>query len=501
MLSIERWHRQTKNFSRAKRPLSAPVVLTENINGVCFVSSTSCNALSYGITPGMPLANARALEPTLQAVPADTRADSKMLESIADWANRYTPWVSICGCDGLWLDISGCAHLLGGEQALVKDLAMRLKNFGFTSHYGVADTPGAAWAVAHYGKENKLIVPSAQRSALSSLPVVALRIGDMGAAELIRLGIRNIGDLYVLPRAALVKRFGKLISKRLDQALGRLPEPISPRRQSPKYRVTRSFFNPINRVASVEVNLFQLLNSICSALEAAGQGVRRLSLDLFLVDGVTKTLCVGTVQPIRDSKRIAELFTESLSKIDAGFGIETMILSACVVEPLTASQTNVLADEIDENMASLAPLLNRLGGRLDFERVTTFVPRASHLPDRAVEQLSVFAKRMQKPWPEMQIRPLVLLYQPEFIESIAGVSNFQPPKIFRWRNSRYSVRSIEGPERIAPEWWRCDSAWAKGFRDYWRIEEEEGHRFWLFREGKRGRQSNSSRWYLHGLFA
>jgi len=501
MLSVERWHRQTKYASKTKKSLPVPIVLTEYINGVCFVSAASHDALACGVTPRMSLADARALEPNLKIVPADPRADINMLERIANWATRYTPWVAVCGRDGLWLDISGCAHLLGGEKALIRDLIMHLTNFGFASRFSIADTPGAAWAIAHHGGEEKLIAPGAQRSALASLPVIALRIGNMKSVELIRLGIRSIGDLYALPRAALAKRFGRVIGERLDQALGRMPEPISPRRPLPRYRAECSFLEPVSRKDNIESCLLQLLEDICSALEYASQGVRQLTLDLFLVEGATKTLHVGTVRPIREAKCIAKLFAEPLSKIDSGFGIETMILSAPVVESLTESQINVLFDERDEEIVPLAPLLDRLGSRLNFEHVTRLVPRASHLPDHAVRQVSVSESKMHGSWPETQIRPLVLLDQPESVESITSIVHYQPPKVFRWRQNKYSVRATEGPERIAPEWWRCDRDWARGLRDYWRVEDEQGRRFWLFCEGRRDKRCNSLRWYLHGFFA
>ena len=501
MLSVERWHRQTKYASKTKKSLPVPIVLTDYINGVCFVSAANHDALASGVTPRMSLADARALEPNLKIVPADPRADTSMLGKIANWATRYTPWVAICGRDGLWLDISGCAHLLGGEEAMIKDLTVHLSNFGFTSRFSIADTPGAAWAMAHYGGEEKLIAPDAQRLALASLPVIALRIGDIKAVELIRLGISSIGDLYALPRAAIAKRFGMVISERLDQALGLMPEPISPRRPLPRYRAECSFLEPVSRKDNIESCLLQLLEDICSNLECASQGVRQLILDLFLVEGATKTLHVGTVRPVREAKCIAKLFAEPLSKIDSGFGIETMILSAQVVEPLTESQINVLVDERDEEIVPLASLLDRLGSRLNFEHVTRLVPRASHLPDHAMRQVSVAESNMHGFWPETQIRPLVLLDQPESVESITGIAHYQPPEVFRWRQNRYSVRATEGPERIAPEWWRRDRAWARGLRDYWRVEAEEGRRFWLFCEGRRDRQCNSLRWYLHGFFA
>lgn len=511
MLGVESWYRRASQARQASPDKPAadapPLVLTAEANGARFVAAADHAALAGGIASGMALADARALEPGLKTAPADPAADAAMLDKLAAWCGRYTPWVALCGRDGLWLDISGCAHLFGGEAALMADLTERFAGFGFTPRLGLADTPGAAWALAHYGngQEHRSVAPGAQRAALASLPVAALRLKGMQADELTRLGLATIGDLYPLPRASLAARFGRRLGERLDQALGRMAEPISPRRPRPRYRADRAFAEPIGRQEDIEASLLLLLDEICAALDRAGQGARQLILDLFLVDGRAETLRIGTARPAREAERLARLFTEPLGQIDAGFGIEVIALSVPVAEPLAASQIGALAAEGENGAASLAPLLDRLGNRLGFERVTALAPQASHVPERAMRETAAVDAGAQDGWPETPLRPLRLLERPEAIEVIAGVAPHQPPSLFRWRKVKHTVRVSQGPERIAPEWWRRDKAWIGGLRDYWRVEDCDGRRFWLYCEGSgeggRDGRAGPLRWYLHGLFA
>lgn len=504
MLGVERWYRQTKQASPDKQK---SLVLTAEANGARFVAAADYGALGCGIAPGMALADARALEPGLETAPADPMADAETLDRLAGWCGRYTPWVATCGRDGLWLDISGCAHLLGGEAALMDDLRDRLAGFGFTARLGLADTPGAAWALAHYGGAERLVASGDQRAALAPLPVAALRLEGAQAAELARLGLSSVGDLYPLPRASLAARFGRGLGERLDQALGRMPEPISPRRPPPRYRAERAFAEPIGRLEDIEASLLLLLDEVCAALDKGGQGARQLIFDLFLVDGRAETLRIGTARPAREADRLARLFAEPLGRVEAGFGIEAVALSVPVAEPLEAAQIGALAAGNDNDAASLAPLpaalLDRLGNRLGFERVTALAAQASHLPDRAARALpaATLEENARIDWPETPLRPLRLLARPEAIEVIATVAPHQPPAMFRWRKVKHSVRAAEGPERIAPEWWRRDAAWIGGLRDYWRIEDHDGRRFWLYCEGNGERPGEPLRWYLHGLFA
>ena len=514
MLAIEAWVRRNKDSSPASQTKSwsqiprKPVALTAEVKGALFVAAANAEAMGIGIALGMSLADARTLEPGIETAPADPGADAALLEKLATWCLRYTPWVAVEGKDGLWLDVSGCTHLFGGEAALMDDVTERLGQFGFTVRLGLADTPGAAWAVAHYGtqggEENNTVPPSGQRLTLAPLPVMALRLEPKVTAQLARLGLATVGTLYPLPRASLAKRFGVQVGKRLDQALGRQSEPISPHRPPPCYQARRTFAEAIGRQEDIEATLLLLLDELCVALDKAGKGARQLILDLFLMDGNVKSISVGTVRPAKDAERLARLFTEPLGKMKVSFEIEAITLSVSVANPLGAFQTQTVGLERDmeneDNVVGLASLLDRLGNRLGFDWIATLEPQESHVPDRAVRLSPAVTACLKETWPDKPLRPLRLLDRPEAVEVVPGVVPHQPPSLFCWRKVNHHVRAAIGPERIVPEWWRYEQSWGGGLRDYWRVEDKDGRRFWLFSEGGGSCSSNAVRWYLHGLF-
>ncbi len=515
MLAIEAWARRNKNFSSGLQAKSqsqlpqGPMVLTTEVKGVLFVEAANLEAIGIGITPGMALADAQTLEPGLETAPAAPVADAVLLKRLATWCLRYTPWVAVEGKNGLWLDVSGCTHLFGSESKLMGSITERLGQLGFTVRLGIADTPGTAWAVAHYRSQdrggNNIVPPNDQRLTLAPLPIAALRLEPKVVEQLTRLGLSTVGTLYPLPRASLVKRFGSQVGKRLDQALGRQSEPISPHRPPPSYHVRRSFADAIGRQEDIEATLLILLEELCEALDKAGQGARQLILDLFLVDGKVKSVRVGTARPAKDAERLARLFTEPLENVKACFGVDAITLSVSVAEPLGASQTQAMGlernIENEGNIIALAPLLDRLGNRLGFGWIVALEPQDSHVPDRAVRLSSAAAVCPKETWSGKPLRPLRLLDRPEAVEVVTDIAPHQPPSLFYWRKVKHHVRATTGPERIVPEWWHCEQSWGGGLRDYWRVEDKGGRRFWLFSESASSCSSKAVRWYLHGLFA
>ncbi|MEA2782518.1 MAG: protein ImuB, partial [Rhodospirillaceae bacterium] len=392
--------------------------------------------------------------------------------------------------NGLWLDITGCAHLFGGEAALLADLRHRLRGLGCHMRAAAADSTGAAWAAARFLAAPVLGVPRGEaRAMLADLPVAALRLPPAITGDLERLGLRRIADLYPLPRAALARRFGILPGERLDQALGRCDEPISPRLPPPPHLTRQVLAEPILDIDSMAAVLQRLLTRLCPELAAAGVGVRRLELLCYRVDGRLVRLAVGTSRPTRDDGALARLFAERLERIDPGFGIEAMALAATSVEPLADLQL-ALQRSPDVAAPELAPLIDRLGNRLGFNRIARVRPRESHLPERALLRLPVGAAASPSPsaasaaWPARP-GPIRLLPRPEPVSATGD-----PPREFLWHARRHRIRQAEGPARIAPEWWRGEGGAA---RDYWRLEDEEGRRFWLY--------GQAGSWYLHGLFA
>ena len=510
-------------------------------------------AATAGLEPGLTLAAARAVLPGLETVEADPHRDAETLSRIADWCGRYTPWtspeplgLSVNGAangSGVWLDITGCAHLFDGEGALLKDLLRNIKRQGFHARVALADTPGAAWALARFGVSKKpgepeIVTPGGHRLALKVLPVAALRLATTVVDGLDRLGLRRIGDLYDLPRAPLVARFGQDLALRLDQALGRVAEPVSPRSSITPYRVRLSFPEAIGHLDDVAAGLHRLLDRLRQRLADERLGLRRAELTLYRVDGGVARAVVGTSRPVRDVAHIARLFADRLDKLDLGFGVEVMTIAAPVVEAMDATQVNLSHDlAADEQTAQLGPLIDRLEMRLGRGSVVRLESRASHVPERAGLAVSALDNRVDpqaglrhgqdmapaldhqttdgRPMPAAPggARPLRLFPQPQVIDAMAEVPD-GPPVMFRWRRLLHKVIHAEGPERIAPEWWRDAAPPGEDrshlTRDYYRIEDIDGHRFWLYREGLYDLPTmpgavpappRAPRWFLHGVFA
>ena len=370
----------------------------------------------------MTLADARALEPAIRPVDADFTADARALDGLADWSGRYTPWVGLDAPDGIFLDITGCGHLFGGETALLEDVAVRLDGFGYGTRAAIADTPGAAWGMARHGAERRAIVrPGHGRQALAGLPVEGLRLPAEIATGLRRVGMRRIGDLYAMPRAGITARFGVIVTRCLDLALAISPEPISPRRPVPPHIARVAFAEPISTPENLTVATRHLLDELCAGMERAGQGARRLDLGFFRVDGRVERSSIGTSRPVRAPLHLARLFAERLDRVEPGPGIEIMILAA-TTEPLGVAQIAMRigapalfgGEREDE-----AELVDRLGNRFGLPRVRRLLPRESWWPENNIEVAAALDRPDQgssqpASWPSDRFRPVRLLPRPEF---------------------------------------------------------------------------------------
>lgn len=516
------------------------------VHGGQRIAAANDAARAEGISPGMALADARALYPGLgvrQMAPED---DLQALKRLSRAAMRYTPWVaidplgdkagngfgSLGGDAGLWLDVSGCAHLFGGEAALLADLNERFARHGFAARAAMASTPGAAWALARFGQAGgHIVAPGGETEALAALPVAGLRITGRAGEALQRVGLRRIDDLLQMPRGPLARRFGRAVLERLDQALGKTDEPISPRSIAPLIQARRVFAEPVGRREDIDAATTGLLGHIAAQLETTGQGARRMDLTLYRVDNSSQQVRIGTARAVRDAPHLARLFRDKMEDFDAGFGVEVMALAATETAPLAQRQgelpdnspsglSNNKTNDLSFSDAgeSAARLIDRLAGRLGPASVTRLRAQASHLPERASRAIPVFKEKratgsdapprpdLWRGAPRRGPRPIRLLAQPMAIEVMAPVPD-GPPVMFRWRRRQYKVTNAEGPERIAPEWWRRRNrlpagatTLEHGTRDYYRIEDESGKRYWLYREGLY-RPDRPPRWYLHGFFA
>jgi protein ImuB len=515
-LWLPRWpidrRRGSDKFAQDK-----PFALAASIGNQRLVTAVNAAAEGLGIVPGLPLTDARALHPSLSVAPADPIGDRAALLRLARWCGRYSPWVAADGADGLWIDVTGCDHLQGGEENLVRDVIARLAAQGIASRGAVAETAGAAWALTRFGPKTATVVPPGNvANAIESLKINGLRFPVELSSELERLGLREIGDLLRLPRAALVARFGNTVAERLDQLLGYAAEPLSPLPPSPIRWTRRRFAEPILTPEAIAAATEALLIALCRRLDVEQMGARRLVLTLYRVDGETAEVAIGTARPSRDPRHLLRLLAEGLGEVDPGLGIEDMILAATAAERLVPAQLGLkrLADPAARRLAcsileaegigrdgtgaaELAMLVDRLASRLGSGAIGRLVPRESHVPERVQRFAAVFAAGTDTPWPAMR-RPIRLLPRPEPIEAVAPVPD-DPPILFRWRRLSHRVRRADGPERIAGEWWRGGGE-REVVRDYYGVEDEEGRRFWLFRAGLY-RPETRPRWFLHGLFA
>ncbi len=479
--------RFSADLSLRRRPAPGPFALVVKARGADRLACLNAEAQARGLAPDMGLADARALCPDLLTRPADPRGDAQALGSLRRWALRYCPWAAVEGTDGLVLDITGAAHLMGGEALLLEDLTARLARMGFETRAAIADTRGAAWAVAHFGRGG--VVPAgATERALLPLPLAALRLEPATVEGLTRLGLRAIRDLTALPRAGLVRRFGTEPTMRLDQALGALPEPVSPAPDPPNYAVRLSLPEPIGLTSDIMAGLERLLARLCDHLRAAEMGARRLALELTRTDGTILRQELGLARAMRDPAPMAQLYTRMLDGMDAGFGIDRMRLVALQTEALPVQQITTSGAKAE---GDLADLLTRLCNRVGFENVTRFQPADSHIPEKAFQIAAAAYCDPPPHWPQGgPPRPLVM-FPPE---PIAGTGRAVPRR-FKWRGRWWAVVAASGPERISPEWWLDDPAWRTGLRDYWQVQTDRGARLWLFHTPQR------DGWYIQGEFA
>ena len=479
----------------------APLVVSCREANAQRIMALDEKAEALGLKPGMGIADARAMHPGIEIVEGDPAADRRLLEGLADWCDRYTPLVALDGEDGLFLDITGCAHLFGGEAQMLADIVRRLFGQGFDARAGIASTPGAAWAAARFIGAAP-IGPGAEAAALAPLPLAALRLEAPVRAGLESVGLRDAGAVMAAPRAPLARRFGRGLLLRLDQALGRVEEAVSPRRPVPPLSVERALAEPVGTVEAIEDLVLALARSLEADLERRGEGARRLQLSLFRVDGAVTRHGVGTSRPMREPRFVQRLFRERLAAaegLDAGYGFELVRLSVTEAAPFEIVQGD-LAGAHGRPEEDLALFADRLQARLGTAALMRPVPVESHLPERAALLVPFAADAGALPAaPTAPERPIRLLARPEPVEVIASEVPEGPPLNFRWRRTLHRVLRSEGPERIAPEWWREPEATPT--RDYFHVEDEAGRRYWLFREGLYGAVPGMPRWFMHGIFA
>jgi protein ImuB len=481
-----------------------PLATVETVRGVRHLAAVSPEAAALGLRPEQTLAQARAICPGLEVVEADPAADQAALAALAGWCERFTPLAAADAPDGLWLDITGCAHLFGDEAGLAAALAARIDRAGLNCRIAVASTPGAAWALARTAlrQDAPIILPrGAEAAALGTLPVALLRLDERTVARLRRVGLRTIAELARQPRGELSARFGSLPVLRLDQALDRAAEAIAWPRPPRPWSERLAFAEPIGTPEDLARALDLLAQRLCARLAAARRGGHAFTARFFRVDGQCPPIAIGTALPVRDPAYVAKLLRGKLETVDPGFGVEAVLLEADETAPLLPPQQGLATlAQPPETSTTLAETVDALANRLGGDHLWRDTPFPSHVPERTTRPIAPLAPHTVG-WNATTPaeRPLRLLSRPEPITATALLPD-DPPMQFTWRGAVHRVRAATGPERIGAEWWRRTPSEARAehdmLRDYYRLEDSEGTRFWVFRAG----MDTPIRWFLHGIF-
>ena len=508
-LAMDRWRRTTGEEGRALD--AGPLVsIADTAHGPRIEAVNRAGAVA-GARPGMMLADARTLCPGIATVPSDPAGDLAFLEALAAWARRWGPWSAMDAPDGLLVDVTAVPHLFGGETKLLEDVRTAFARRALAVRCAIAPTAGAAWALAHHGPDGAIVGAASSSDeqaimrALADLPVAALRLDRDVVTVLRRLGLKRLGELTTIGRDAIQRRFRNRKSPaanpliRLDQLLGRVPEPLLPVVPQHLPLVQRRLLEPIRHRQLLDTVVADLAADMARELEGKGQGARRLELGLWRVDGEVVVRRLELAAATRDADHIVRLFAARLDDVDAGFGIEMLRLRASWAERLALAQSDIEAAAEDHG-TSLSACIDRLTVRLGAHAVSRPVPFASHIPERAQRW-----QRPLEPEPTSQghlpfhSRPLKILDNPEKIAVLYATPDGYPQR-FRWRGQVHEVARVEGPERIAPEWWR-ERGTAR-LRDYYRIEDGSGRRYWIYRLGLVGDgRGGPPDWYLQGLCA
>jgi protein ImuB len=496
-------------------PSDDPCIVVAKQNNALQISALDDAAAHLGLEVGLPLANARAICPQLRVFDADDAADTRTLNDIADWCDRFTPLVALDAPHGLFLDITGCAHLFGGEAALMRMLCDALTRQGFAVSAAIAGTSICARTMTRHVC-GKIVTHGAEADAVSPLPVFALGAEDAITRGLRRAGLKTIGDVASRARHEIAARFGADFTALLEQALGQGDAPISPRKPLPDYIVEQRFAEPVATEGVIAATLSRLAQMLVLAMDRQGKGARRLEASFFRTDGAVRAIAVDTGQPVTKSAVMDRLFRERLDALndplDPGFGFDLIRLSASRTEIVVQQQRDLDANVHDND--ELGALIDRIAARIGGRRVVVHLPQDTHIPEQAVlaapaqQQL---AAAMQAAWParvtsEPPLRPLRLFEKPEPIKVPFATVPDGPPHHFTWRRATHAVVRVEGPERIAMEWWKQDGHALT--RDYFRVEDEAGLRFWIYRDGLYGGELMTEEgkptppnWFVHGLFA
>lgn len=471
-----------------------PFVLATPDHGRMMITAISRLAHEQNIETGITVADARVTLPSLHVFDDKAGFASKLMQGLAEWCIRYTPVVSIDDTEGLILNVTGCAHLWGGEEQYITDIYTRLKKSGYDTRIGMADTVGAAWAISRFGT-TAIAAPGTQATALLAMPSQALRIEPEVTERLEKLGLKQVRDFINIPRAVLRRRFGNKLIERLDQALGNEEEIIEPVQPVEPYQERLPCLEPIVTATGIEIAVQRLLDTLCLRLKQEQKGLRQAVLTCYRVDGKIEKVEIGTNRASHRSNHLFKLFEIKLPGIEPALGIELFIMEAQKVEDVAPMQEKLWETSCGLDNINLAELLDRLAGRIGTENIHRYVPAEHFWPERSMKKASSLEEKSTTAWKMDRPRPLQVLPHPEPVLVTAPVPDY-PPMSFRYKGKLHKIIKADGPERIEQEWWLQQGQ----HRDYYYVEDEEGCRYWLFRSGHYSAEKNYQ-WFIHGFFA
>jgi protein ImuB len=492
------WFRHlTTDYMTIRRPAlrDIPFAIAVPDHGRKIITAVNTTAGMEGINPGMVVADARVLYPTLEVIDEQPGLASRLLKALAVWCLRYTPFTGLDEPDGLILETTGCDHLWGGEEAYLTSIIGRLAGKGYDVRGGMADTIGAAWAVARYGRKQPVISPGHQTTSMLDLPPAALRLGSDTLARLQKLGLTTIGPIASLPRQALRRRLGTELLLRLDQAFGVEEEMLLPVLPVETYQERLPCLEPIGTAGGIGIALERLLETLCGRLQRNGKGLREAIFKAYRVDGRIMEARIGTNRGSNHAPHLFRLFGEKIREFEPDQGIELFTIDAPKTEDVSPLQKTFWTGACGPDDPRLAELADRISNKLGPGLIHRYLPAGHYWPERSFIAAEGFYDQPATAWPADRPWPIHLLPRPEGIEVAAPIPDY-PPMHFRYKNRLHKIVHADGPERIEQEWW-IDGAQR---RDYYVVEDETGARYWLFRSGHYT-GDHSNQWYLHGFFA
>jgi protein ImuB len=471
-----------------------PFVFSQPEHNRVVVTATNSLAHSRGIQLGMRLADAKAILPTIKVFPDSAGREEKLLKAIGEWCIRFTPNVAIDLPDGLIFNMTGCAHLWGGEAAYLDQIIQRFKSKGYTVKGAIADTVGAAWAISRFSNRSPIIPKGEHKEALMPLPPAALRLEDAVLERLKKLGFRNIDAINKIPRSELRRRFGQEIILRLMQAFGELEEHVQSLKELRPYEERLPSLEPIRTRTGIEIAIRELLGMLCNRLSAEGKGVFNATLTTYRIDGRVQKISIGTNKATYQIAHLYKLFELRIAEIEPDLGIELFVMEAPKFEDVEVTQQAIWKGKpkIDDN--GIVELIDRIAGKIGAASIHRYLPQEHYWPERSVKKFNNIKDKPHTMWRTDLYRPTNLLPQPQIIEVSAPIPDYAP-MLFRYQGEVHHIKRSDGPERIEREWWLDEGE----YRDYYIVEDQQGYRYWVFRSGRYGKKNPN--WYLHGFFA